>query len=62
MNLSENQISDINVLERVKFRQLLFLNLSGNKISDINALEKVDFKSLQQLNLSSYIKYQILMY
>ena len=52
LNLTVNQISDINIFERVNFKELNKLDLRGNKISDINILEKVNFKELKQLNLS----------
>ena len=46
LSLKNNKISDIKVLERVKFEKLELLDLGGNKISDINILEKVNFKEL----------------
>ena len=52
MNLSNNEISDINVLEKVNFKELKELYLSYNKISDISVLEKVNFKELKELDLS----------
>ena len=42
--LRANKISDINILEKVKFEKLQLLDLSGNEISDISILEKVNFK------------------
>ena len=38
--LNYNKISDINILEKVNFKDLIELNLSNNEISDINILEK----------------------
>ena len=52
LNLSENEITDINILERVNYKKLKELNLSYNQISDINILEKVNFHELEKLNLS----------
>ena len=52
LNLFSNNISDIKVLEKVKFDKLEILYLGNNKISDINILEKVNFKELKQLGLS----------
>ena len=52
LNLSWNNISDIKVLEKVKFNKLEILNLGWNKISNINILENVKFKKLKELNLS----------
>ena len=46
-----NEISDINILEKVNFKKLNKLDLSWNKISDIKILEKVNFKELKELNL-----------
>ena len=52
--LSNNNISDIKVFEKVKFEKLEILNLSSNfKISDINILENVNFNELKELDLSS---------
>jgi len=53
LNLNSNNISDIKVLEKVKFNKLEKLNLESNKISNINILENVDFKKLKELNLNS---------
>ena len=36
-------ISDINVLEKVNFKELKELYLSKNNVSDIKVLEKVKF-------------------
>ena len=52
LNLSSNQISDIKVLEKVKFKNLKELDLSWNQISDIKVLEKVKFENLEKLGLS----------
>ena len=52
LNLRGNQISDIKVLEKVKFENLEILNLSFNEISDIKVLEKVKFENLKELYLS----------
>ena len=51
LNLSNSNISDIKILEKVKFEKLEKLDLSENKLSDINILEKVNFKELKELNL-----------
>ena len=45
LNLSNNKISDINILEKVNFKELKELYLNGNEISDINILEKVILKN-----------------
>ena len=50
--LSNNEISDINILEKINFKELNILDLGYNQISDINILEKVNFKELKELNLS----------
>ena len=47
-----NTISDINILEKVNFKELKKLGLNCNKISDINILEKVNFKELKELYLN----------
>ena len=51
--LSKNQISDIKVLEKVKFDNLKKLDLITNQISDIKVLEKVKFENLEELDLYS---------
>ena len=52
LDLNFNNLSDINVLEKVDFKELKELNLRGNNIKDINVLEKVRFKELNILDLS----------
>ena len=47
-----NEITDINVLENVNFKNLKILFLGFNKITDINVLEKVNFDKLEDLDLS----------
>ena len=52
MDLSENDISDIKFLEKVKFEKLEILNLSRiENISNYYILEKVNFKELKELYL-----------
>ena len=51
LNLSHNDLSDINILEKVNFYELEELDLSWNQITDINILEKVNFKELKELDL-----------
>ena len=53
LDLSWNKISDINVLEKVKFENLQELSLNNNQISDIKVLEKVKFENLQLLYLDN---------
>ena len=53
LDLSENNISDINILEKVNFKELKELYLGHNNfISDIKILEKVKFEKLEVLSLS----------
>ena len=52
LNLTNNNISDINILEKIKFEKLEKLYLDNNKISDIKILEKVRFKELKELYLN----------
>ena len=48
-----NNITDIKVLEKVKFEKLVKLYLGRNEISNnINILENVNFKELKDLDLS----------
>ena len=49
LDLSDNDISDISILEKVNFKELKELNLSWNDISDISILEKINFKELNKL-------------
>ena len=51
LNLSSNNILNINLLEKLNCKELKELNLSQNKISDIKILEKVIFKKLENLDL-----------
>ena len=53
LNLSNNNIRDIKVLEKIKSDKLEILNLSSNIISNINILKNVNLKELKELNLSS---------
>ena len=53
LELFSNNISDISVLEKVRFEKLEKLNLGSNKISNnINILKNVNFKELKELYLS----------
>ena len=51
--MNQNEISDINVLDKVNFKELNELNLRSNKISDISLFEKVNFKELDGLDLKN---------
>jgi len=48
-----NKISDINVIEKVNFKELEKLLLNDNKISDIKVLDKVTFNKLKVLTLGN---------
>ena len=50
--LTNNNISNINILEKIKFEKLEKLYLDNNKISDISILEKVRYKELKELCLN----------
>ena len=52
LSLSKNKISNIDVLEKVNFKELKGLYLAHNNISDIKVLEKVNFKKLEKLYLN----------
>ena len=51
IDLFNNNISDIKILEKIKFDNLEILDLSMNYISNINFLENDNFKNLKILNL-----------
>ena len=51
IDLFNNNISDITILEKIKFDNLEILDLSMNYISNINFLENDHFKNLKILNL-----------
>ena len=51
LNLSLNNLSDINQLEKAKLENLKILDLGDNRIKDISILEKVNFKELKELYL-----------
>ena len=50
---SDKLISDINVLEKVNFKNLKLLRIIYNSISDISVLEKVNFRELNYLDFQS---------
>ena len=51
LNLSLNNLSDINKLEKAKLENLIILDLGDNEINDINILGKVNFRKLKELYL-----------
>ena len=51
--MNSNEITNINILEKLDFKNLREIDLSYNKISDIKILEKVRFKNLKILNLQN---------
>ena len=53
MHLAANNIDDIDILEKVNFKELkkIKIDLYSNQISNINILEKVKFEKLEELNL-----------
>ena len=51
LNLLHNNISDINVLEKVKFEKLEILILDWNQITDIKVLSNIKLKNLKGLYL-----------
>ena len=52
LNLTNNNLSDINILEKMQLENLEKLCLDNNKISDIDILEKVNYKELKELYLN----------
>ena len=55
LELSHNQITDINLLEKWNLEKIIILNLIFNQISEINFLERVHFKELRELYLINNI-------
>jgi len=51
--LNNNKISDINILEKVNFKELKELYLDDNNISDITVFENVKFEKLKQFKLNN---------
>ena len=51
LSLSDNKISDINILENVNFKELKELYFVINNILDIKVFEKVKFEKLELLSL-----------
>ena len=51
LNLSRNEISDINILEKVNFKELKELYLSHNTITYIKFLDEIKFEKLVKLDL-----------
>ena len=62
LDLYYNNISDIEILEKVKFEKLEILNLSLNKISYIKILEKVNYKELKKILFDLFGLFQYLYY
>ena len=52
LNLSNNILSEINILEEINLNKLIELNLSNTNISNIDILGKENFSILKILNLS----------
>ena len=52
LDLSNNQISDINILEKVNFIKLRQLYLQDNHISNVNVLGTKKFENLKLLDLN----------
>ena len=50
---SDEEISDLNILEKVNFKHLKLLRIIYNSISDISVLEKVNFRELNYLDFQS---------
>jgi hypothetical protein len=48
--LNVNKIININILDKLNFRELKQLNLGCNGISDIQILDKVNFPNLEIRN------------
>ena len=51
LNLDWNKIININVLERVNFKNLKKLNLIENEISTLQVFQKAQFGKLENLNV-----------
>ena len=52
LDLSSNNITNVDFLEKVKFEKLETLNLRWNEISDLGILEKINYKYLKELEAS----------
>ena len=57
LDLSMNEISNVNILEKVNLK---ILNLSNNVIENINILSKLQMNKIKEINFSGN-KYQHLM-
>ena len=53
--LSNNNIVDISIFEKLNYKNLQKLDLSNNNISNINALENVNFNNLKNLWINNNI-------
>ena len=49
----ENEIEDIEIFEKVDFKNLEYLSLNGNKIKSIEVFSKVKFLNLERLDLEN---------
>ena len=52
LDLSNNEIKEISLLEKINCKNLKKLDLSNNEISNINKLEKANFNQLEELYFS----------
>ena len=53
LGLVENNITNIDILEKVNFKELKELYLCKNNISDIKVLEIIKFEKLEILDLNN---------
>lgn len=52
LNISDNNITDISILNKCRFKELKHFDLSNNKISDITVLKEFKFQKLNELYLN----------
>ena len=52
LNISDNNITDISILNKCRFKELKQFDLSNNKISDITVLKEFKFQKLNELYLN----------
>ena len=51
LGLQENAITDINILQKLNFKELRELYLYNNNISDLEVLKQIKLEKLEKLDL-----------
>ena len=52
LDISQNNITNISMLDKCRFKELKYFNISNNKINDITVLKEFKFQKLEELYLN----------